>query len=485
MEDRNGFTKADFNKMEGYFLNEKIVNTFSITNFECTISGMRENKNLNTAFIALRKDGSKVELEMSKEFEYFDNFVIENPLFMTVYVTEQPLIEMIDIVPQFIVPDAVDFMREVHLYFRDQNDIQIITLTDPSKRKIMRTMIEHLLHKKYHLRSVYKKCQSSLSCMENLILDKYKLNPDVFNFQRDYPQMKAIIQSVALLESIDMEKANIIKKLSDSANLKSNDLVEDIERDAVIINYDISLEARNTILDAVKKKANRILFYSVTDKAADLHLVSLKELKDITEVTVSCFGCFYTYYLNYSNVEIIESSLAVVLALETLNIESSSYLPLFLTLPSIPKVMEIKRGYIDGKKVDIVDDMYNSTIQSMINAITSFTDKVKYYGGKKILALGQIADLGKFSEELHEKLLPYINQSGADILLGYGEGMRKVVHSAEIPALWFETMEEYFKAVREQITENSLVLLKGSVSASDYNRISALIDEILTKKRSN
>lgn len=146
--------------------------------------------------------------------------------------------------------------------------------------------------------------------------------------------------------------------------------------------------------------------------------------------------------------------------------------------------MERKRGFIDGKKVDIIDDTHNAAIPSMINAIESFTKRTGYYSGKKMLVLGQVADLGTFSQELHEKLIPSINQSGADILLGYGEGMRKVVHSVGIPALWYETMEEYLKVVREKITEDSLILLKGSVSASDYNRISPLLSRVMQDARS-
>lgn len=488
----HSFTKEDFAKIEGSFLNEKIISELEITNFEYTIVGMRRNKEPNTGFISFTSERIKTALGADRIWPNGDVYVNENPTAVSLYITETPIMELIDTVPQFIVPDTWEFMHQVGDYLRNQMDIPVIAITGSVGKTTTRLMLEHLLQEDYQLLSNQGNHNTRFAIP--LYMTKLVQTPDILNLEISLnalnlrgkgPQSTFVHPTIAVLTSINFAHMSTMKDLNGLAKLKANIFNGLDEHGVAIINQDIQIEQRDIAWKAAKEKTDQILSYSMTDDSADLYLVSMKELKDITEVTVSYHGELYTYYLCLSSAGIVENSLAVLLVLKTIGIEPEEFLPRFSTFHSLPKVMERKNGFIDGKRVDIIDDTHNAAIPSMINAITSFTDKVNYYGGKKILALGQVADLGKFSEELHEKLLPYINHSGADILLGYGEGMRKVVHSAEIPALWFETMEEYFKAVREQITENSLVLLKGSVSASDYNRISALIDEILTKTRSN
>lgn len=484
------FTKEDFNKMEGYFLNEKIASPLQIRNFEYTISGMRKSEKTNTALISFTNERIKSALGADRNWPNSDKYVIDNSTAIDLYVTETPINELHDTVVQFIVPNTWEFMHQVGIYLREQTDVPVIAITGSVGKTTTRMMIEHLLTEDYKVLSNQGNHNTRFAIP--LYMTKLVQSPDVLNLEVSLnalnqrgkgPQSTFVKPTIAVLTSISFAHMSTMKDLNFLAKLKANIFKGLSDRGTAIINYDIPSEQKEIAYKAAKEKTDRILTYSMTDSAADIYLVSMTELKDVTEVTVSMNGQLYTYYLCLSSAGIVENSLAAILVLKTMGVDLDQYLQRFSTFHSLPKVMEKKRCYVDCKKVDIIDDTHNAAIPSMINAIKCFTDKTKYYNGRKILVLGQVADLGKFSDELHEKLLPYINDSGADMILGYGEAMKKVIDQVEIPGGWFESMDEYFEAVRKEITENSLVLLKGSVSASDYNRISFLLDKTRTKTR--
>lgn len=484
------FTKVNFDELEGHFLNDAIATSLNITNFEYTINGMRKTTDPQTAFISFTKERIKTALGAERNWPSGDNFVKVNSTRIALYITETPIMELSDTVVQFIVPDTWEFMHQVGNYLRNRLDIPAIAITGSVGKTTTRMMIEHLFSEDYQVLSNQGNHNTRFAIplyMAKLVQSPDILNLEVslnaLNYRGKGPQSTFVRPTIAILTSISFAHMSTMKDLNGLAKLKANIFNGLDEQGVAIINHDIPMEQRNIAWAAAKEKTNKILTYSMTDSDADLHLISKKELKDITEVTVSYHGELYTYYLCLSSAGIVENSLAVILVLKTMGIDPDKYLSRFLTFHSLPKVMERKRGYIDGKKIDIIDDTHNAAIPSMINAITSFTNKVNYYSGRKLLALGQVADLGKFSEELHESLIPYINNSGADMLLGYGESMKDVVDSTDIPSQWFGSMDEYLEGLRKEITENSLILLKGSVSASDYHRISVLLDGIRSNNR--
>ena len=483
-------TFLDFEFFEGEFLNESIAKDISIANFEYYVTSvdMKEKDFSDTGYIALTSERISVALEREKRWRDGNLVVAAHPDRFAMLITETPIMELSDKLPQFIVPDTWEFMHQVGSYLREGTSIPVVAITGSVGKTSTRVMIQHILEEDFQVLSNNDNHNTRIAIP--LYMTKMVQSPDVLSLEVSLnalndrgkgPQSTFIQPTISLITAIGEAHMSTMSDLNGLARFKAN-VFKGLTGDKIaIINKDIASEQLNLIMDVAKEKANEIFTYSLTDFSADLYLVSMKELKDLTEVTVSFKGELYTYYLGLGSHGMVQNSLAVLLVLFSLNLDIDKYLPRFLTFRSLPKIMERKRGYIDGKKVDIIDDTHNAAIPSMINGISEFTNKVSYYSGKKILALGQVADLGKYAKELHKELLPYINNSGADILLGYGEEMKDVVLNCSIPAQWFEDMDTYVGTIKSHLTSNSLILLKGSVSGSDYNKISSRLDAELIR----
>ena len=106
-----------------------------------------------------------------------------------------------------------------------------------------------------------------------------------------------------------------------------------------------------------------------------------------------------------------------------------------------------------------------------------------YYSGRKLLVLGQVADLGEHSAQLHQRLIPVIDASGADLLLAYGDAMKQVAAETKIPSAWFSDMDSYVAGIVNEFSDHSLILMKGSVSGSDYHRVSGRLLRLLDTEK--
>lgn len=125
------------------------------------------------------------------------------------------------------------------------------------------------------------------------------------------------------------------------------------------------------------------------------------------------------------------------------------------------------RSQVIRGKVTILQDCYNANPDSMRESV-GFVSELDWKG-RKVAVLGEMAELGEYSEELHRKLGEWIAGTRLDHLLLYGDGMRPALeavrHSRFTGTAELATgMDELRTRVAAVVRSGDLVLLKGSRS---------------------
>ncbi len=128
------------------------------------------------------------------------------------------------------------------------------------------------------------------------------------------------------------------------------------------------------------------------------------------------------------------------------------------------KLPEKRLEVVSKAGICFVDDSYNAAEQSMKAALSY----MKSYPGqsRKIAVIGQMRELGRFSEECHKAVGEHALEC-VDKIFCLGEECAPIVSvckEADRECLWFTDFVELVAALKNELRENDLVLLKGSRS---------------------
>ena len=122
---------------------------------------------------------------------------------------------------------------------------------------------------------------------------------------------------------------------------------------------------------------------------------------------------------------------------------------------------ELTKKRMDIKKLEngaiIINDAYNASFESMKVSLEFLAN---HTGERKIAVLGDMFELGEYSEELHRKVGKEVVKNNIDMLICAGENAKYIIEEAKKSS----KIETYFMHNNEEIVENlSQKLRKGDV----------------------
>ena len=106
----------------------------------------------------------------------------------------------------------------------------------------------------------------------------------------------------------------------------------------------------------------------------------------------------------------------------------------------------------------LIDDSYNANPDSVRAAI----DVLAAQRGTKFLLLGDMGEVGERGAEFHREIGRYARERGIDRLYATGELCRAAVEAFGKGARHFAAVEALVAAAKEEVTSNTVALVKGS-----------------------
>lgn len=130
----------------------------------------------------------------------------------------------------------------------------------------------------------------------------------------------------------------------------------------------------------------------------------------------------------------------------------------------IPKNM--RSQLMDWNTNVVILDAYNANPSSMKKSIESLN---QFEGNKKWLILGEMAELGAYSEEEHLQVFNLINQYAFEKRILVGEAFKPFKNKKNIQ--WFLNSEECKIWIQQNLPQHTTILIKGSRSVKLENII--------------
>ena len=111
------------------------------------------------------------------------------------------------------------------------------------------------------------------------------------------------------------------------------------------------------------------------------------------------------------------------------------------------KTIEHRMELVNLKKFKILDDSYNSSFESLKYDL----DLLEKYDNK-LLIIGSIKELGKYSKKVHKKIIKLLNKQNCEYILVGNEFKKN----------YYNNYNEVIECLKKYNFDNKIVLLKGS-----------------------
>ena len=218
----------------------------------------------------------------------------------------------------------------------------------------------------------------------------------------------------------------------------------------------------------VRAAGRKVLTFAVLNAAADFHA---------SNIAVDARGCpSFTLHspqgeqhvqLNLLGNHNIANALAAAAAAYALGV---SLFGIATGLCAVQPVKGRTVAQLASNGMRVIDDTYNANQSSVCAAI----DLLKGFDGRKVLVLGDIAELGDWAEQSHREVGAYASGK-VDALYAVGPNMAHAVNAFGPGARHFATQAELIQALRAgEQDKHTTILIKGSRSAVMENVVVAL-----------
>jgi UDP-N-acetylmuramoyl-tripeptide--D-alanyl-D-alanine ligase len=373
------------------------------------------------------------------------------------------------------VENVNDALYKMGEYNRQKNiHIPIIAVTGSVGKTSTCEMISSILRQEILTFSDTRNNNTKLLLSLLLLdIDKYNLavlEAGIASKNKMEPISKLLKPSIVVINNIGTahignlgSKENILKEKVSLTKYMKDDKI-------VFLNNNDSL-LQNLLLD----KQYKIIKYSI-DEA-----YNIEQNNNILKFNAQVYGKPVDFAMNaYGNHNVSNAICAIRIAeLLHINVEN--------IVKGIEEYKNVSRRFNVIKKngFTIIDDTYNASLASMQAGLKSANNIPNCK--RKIAVLGEMLDLGDFSQELHSQVGETLASLDFDILLTQGENAkyicesgRKYIKTNEV--MHFENQDDLINKLLNILSKGDLIYLKASKKMQFDTIVHKLLDALSTFK---
>ena len=370
------------------------------------------------------------------------------------------------------VEDTLEALYSMARYKRSLYDIPVIAITGSVGKTSTKDIVANVISKKY------KTLKTEGNNNNNIGLP--------FTILRLQDEEVAVLEmgmnhfgEISLLSSIANPTICIITNIGTShiGNLGSREnilkakleILEGNKKKAVIVNNDNDLLHK---WQKENKENYNIKTYGIKEQSD----IMAKDIK--LEENKSTFTCKINNVEEKINVPVggehfVLNALCAITVGEVLGIEGDKIrvgIESFELTKKRMDIVELKNG------IKIINDAYNASLESMTASLKVLSE----FKERKIAVLGDMFELGDFSEELHRKVGKEVVKNNVDILIACGENAKYIADVAKEKMdkeniYYLENKEEIEPLLEKIVKNNDVILFKASNGMGFYKIAERLV----------
>ena len=353
--------------------------------------------------------------------------------------------------------DTTKAIQEIAKYKRSLYDIPVIAVTGSVGKTSTKDMIATVLSQKYIVNKTEGNYNNHLGVPLTILSWDNDTEVAVVEMGMNHFGEISVLTNIAkptIAVITNIGTAHIGNLGSRENILKAKlEILEGLQTNGkVIVNND------NDLLNQCDTKEFKKLTYGINNKS-DLTANNIVLEENFSDFTVTISDKEYVVNVPVAGEHFIMNSLCAILVGLELNIEINKIIEGIKTIKLTAKRNEI----IDINGIKLINDYYNASYDSM-KASLEVLGKIN--AKRKIAILGDMLELGDFSEQLHKKVGEEVINNRIDILITVGELSKSIAEEAKnnsnIDVYCFENNSEAIKRIDEITMTGDAILLKAS-----------------------
>ena len=362
-------------------------------------------------------------------------------------------------IPTFLVDDTYKALGKIAAAWRAQFSCPIIALTGSCGKTTTKTLIANILAKSGPTLSTQGTLNNHIGVPLTLLQLTHDHHYAVIELGANHPGEIEYLTKItnpthALITNAGPVHLEGFGSLAGVARAKGEIYANLSPQSVAILNLD----------DAFAKDWQKIidkhptLTFGLTDQAQvsarHIHL-NLQGQSEFTLVTAQKEILISLPLLGLHNISnaLAAAASAVALGLPLILIKQG-----LAVSNAVTKRLTLCQAYNGGL---IIDDTYNANPAAFKAAIQT----LMHFPGKKILVMGDMAELGEDTVFYHEQLGKDAHKAGIEILFATGPLSAHAVKSFGENAFHFENKQQLIQSLKEKLTQDAVILVKGSRSA--------------------
>ena len=244
--------------------------------------------------------------------------------------------------------------------------------------------------------------------------------------------------------------------------------------------YDGLVDGGTAIINADDAHANlwrevcagcRVMSFSMQTRAADIfgEVTTVDGGSELYVETPSGSGFIKLQIAGLHNAMNALAATAIALAL---GIELRHVISALSGFTGVPGRLAISRAPSGAL---IIDDSYNANPRSLDAAMEVLVEQLADKGADSWLVLGDMAELGAETEQLHQQAGLRARELGVRHLLATGEASRHAVEAFGKGAEYFTDRRQLIERLLQGLKSNSVALIKGSRAMAMEQVVNALV----------
>ena len=384
--------------------------------------------------------------------------------------------------PMIVVNDVLSALEDLGRAARERSEAKIIAITGSVGKTSSKEMLRRALEPSGEVHASAASFNNHWGVPLTLARMPQSAAFGVFEIGMNHPGeirplVKMVRPHVAVITTIAAAHLGNFKNLGEIAAAKA-EIMEGLAPDGHLL-----LNRDNEKYGWLKKRASELGLKQVQsfgeNPKADYRLLNCKLHPDCSTITARIGGDEVAVKIGAPGRHLVQNALAVLGAVKLVGADLAKAIHALAGISAEKGRGARHRLRIDGGSFVLIDESYNANPVSMRAALDLLRDTPVGLSGRRVAVLGDMLEMGSFSERVHRELAGPLREAKADLVCLAGPEMQalKAELGSEIETVCRDDADGLADYLKTSLRDGDVVMVKSSLGIGFGRIVKALLDK--------